>query len=157
MLVPRVDLLQGIARTMRYRAEQFARSKDYDDKTLVTMCSTVSAALELVLLHTGFNARMVAGDCDDEGHFWVEVLPSYREDDDLITLVDLTATQFEWMDPLPPPVVITNYLSSFGKRYTRYCWGRSRVRSCIRAFDQPDVAAFEAQTQMWLKGAQACQ
>lgn len=132
---------------MRRRAEGYARLKGYDDKTLITMCSTVSRSLELVLLRAGFQARMVVGRFYGEGHFWVEVTPAHV--DQPMTIVDLTATQFDWLDPEPSPVVIAHYTDSFGALYQVEHRARGEVRSCIQTHDWPDVLEFEGRTRRW--------
>src|SRR5213593_2199246 len=94
---------------MRRRAEAFARMRGYDYRSLIGMCSTVSRSLEIVYLEHGNCAITVAGRFVGEGHFWIELQDR--------TIVDLTATQFEWYESVLPKVLVTDYRSAIGQNY----------------------------------------
>ena len=137
--------IQRIATTMRRRAEAFARMKEYDDESLVTMCSTVSHSLAIVLKRAGFVAWMVGGTFDGTGHFWVEVAQP------TLTVVDITATQFDDFDERAPRVLITRYTDApWGPMYTPKLRARGDVRRAIQVCDLDDVQEFERRTRTWL-------
>lgn len=144
--------IRQIAYRVRALAEDFARSKGYDARSLVTMCSTVSAGLVVALASAGIEASMVAGvfkSCASAhgwGHFWVEAITVTNRGNVELWLVDLTATQFAC--PVercrPRRVVFTRNESGYASHYVLQERREMYARMLVMPCDIDDVAEFEA-------------
>lgn len=154
--------LYSTALAVRLLAESFATERGYCPKTLVTMCSTVSAGLVVALCAKGFEASMVAGYFDDGGpqpwgHFWVEVITVSDLGDPIVWIVDVTATQFaDWASRCRPRVVtIARYDVGNGKRYRLTETNDERVDAMIQPHDWDDVAEFRRRSGLvrWIREA----
>lgn len=142
--------LYSTALAVRLLAESFAAERGHCPKTLVTMCSTVSAGLVIALRAKGFYASMVAGTFDDGGsqpwdHFWVEAITVTDQGDPVCWIVDVTASQFaDWtLRCRPRTVVIARYRRGYGERYRLTEENESAARRMVQPHDLADVAEFE--------------